>query len=227
MPNIQHNPDNDPYITNSSNAPNTSIGASICTICYQTLSAPIVKQCNCSMHLQCFVDTLIQNSTGKCTNCGLICGHINIDLYTAIPIFEKYIMKLFSGILFLMPIFLCNMGMDIVNIFDIITWYIIRMPIFKYIDIKKHIILHILGMLIPISIGMIYEPLFGYHRQYMYGMHFITSFVIDFTLLIGRILLFISANLLIVLILCIDINRIFLTIKRLSNHITFVYKLIV
>lgn len=216
-----------PALNNSNNSGNQNSDPYVsivpnCTICKEAMGK-IIKPCQCNIHLKCFVDTLIKQQSSRCPECGIEYGNITIDLQTTVSVFEKYVMKLVSGLLFIMPIFLCNLGMDIVNVFDIITWHIIRMPIFKSLDIKKHLFVHVISMLIPILIGMTYVPQYGYHKQYMYGIHFITSYVIDLTILITHVLLFICSNLLIILILCIDINQVFITIRKLTNHITIVF----
>ncbi len=195
-----------------------------CTICKETISCTATTPCRCNMHLQCFIDNLVKKQSSRCSDCGIEYSRLTLDLFTVTTVLEKYIVKLGSGILFLIPIFLCNLGMDIVNISDIITWHIVRISFFKQLDVKKQMISHIASILIPLSIGMIYVPEYNYHKQYMYGIHFITSYAIDIFMIVSRISLFIFSNLLFILLLFIDINNVFITVKNLMNHINVVFK---
>lgn len=191
-----------------------------CRICHNENN--LIKPCDCYIHTQCYIHEIINSGHLRCPICNREFIKLKMGLITIAYLFEQYIMRIISGTLFLMPIFLCNMGMYEANIFDILTWYLIRTPIQKYMNFKSQIIAHLICLLIPIIVGNGNSL----YLQYVNGIHVITSNIIHLSIILFHTILFILSNIVIILIVYFDVGYVMNIVCKLMNHITVQFELI-
>lgn len=194
----------------------------ICTICTETSN--LCRPCQCNMHAKCFINTII-TSGSYCQRCQVNMGRINVGLITLVYLLEEHLIRTACDVLFLLPIFLCQ-GSNIVNIFDIIIWYLIRTPI-RYFNVKIQLYAHLSCLIFPIMISyfLMDTQLSNIMYHYLTGMKLITSNIAYLAIIIIHAILFIASNLIVIGIIYTDVGIELELAKKLSNHITIRYQL--
>jgi len=192
----------------------------LCRICRGDNN--LMKPCDCYLHTQCYIREIMYSEQSQlCPICNREPIKLHMGLITIAYLFEQYIMRIMSGALFLMPILLCNMGMYESNIFDILTWYLIRMPIQKYLNFRSQIIAHLICLLIPIIVGNGDSLYF----QYISGIHIIASNIIHLLIIVCHAILFILSNIIIILIVYSDVGYVMNIVGKLLKRIDIEFNL--
>jgi hypothetical protein len=155
-------------------------------------------------------------SQNKCSHCGKDYTSADISLVELANLLNERVPYLISNTLYMIPMIIC-LGM--LNVFNIITWHVIRLPIMKNGTFKQQLIAHIICVILPIIIGYIDSESSGIYNLYISGIFIITSNVLNLLNTIILAVLFVLANLLFIFLIGIDIGSAFMITKRLFDHV--------
>lgn len=187
-----------------------------CTVCNEIIDANRCMPCRCHYHTHCFIKQVLHRET--CARCGSVYGKITVTFPEMMHLFEYFAIPMLSGILFLIPVMLCNSG-NIVDAFNIIIWFAIRAPIQLYCKFWTQMVSHFICLILPTILGTVMYPDLNYRERYLHGVNTITMPLFIILLNLTYVVLWLVSNMVVILIVYIEIGNYTTIMRKIINRI--------